>query len=237
MFGTFTRFMAIAVIGFALVAIIGATNANAQPFDKKTVIDVNQPFQIPGVTLPAGTYVMKLVDVAGSRTVVRFLNSEENTVYATILGIPDYRLEPTDQSAFSFYEAKPDTARALRSWFYPGATYGVEFVYPKAKAAEIAAASGEHVLAAEELPPAEQETVQNLEQEPIFAVEPDGHAAEIAEVHPETPVLAETPMIAPAEAPALPELPKTATPLALIGLTGLLAGGMATGLRMVRRRK
>jgi hypothetical protein len=237
MFGTFTRFMAIAVIGFAVVAIVTAPNANAQPFDKKTIIDVNQPFQIPGVTLPAGTYVMKLVDVAGSRTVVRFLNSEENTVYATILGIPDYRLEPTDKSAFSFYEAKPEAARALRSWFYPGATYGVEFVYPKAKAEEIAAASGEHVIATAELAPAEEETVQNLEQESIFAVEPDGRAAAIAEVHPETPVLAETPAVSPPAAPAVPELPRTATPLALIGLTGILAGGMATGLRIVRRRK
>jgi hypothetical protein len=229
--------MAIVVIVFAFAAVIAAPNANAQPFDKKTVIDVNQPFQIPGVTLPAGTYVMKLVDVAGSRTVVRFLNSEENKVYATILGIPDYRLEPTDKSAFSFYEAKPDTARALRSWFYPGATWGVEFVYPKAKAEEIAAVSGQHVIATEELMPAEEETVQNLEQEPIFAVEPDGRAAKIAEVHPETPVLAETPGVGPVEAPALPELPRTATPFALIGLTGLLAGGMATGLRMVCRRK
>src|SRR5581483_11621472 len=112
---------AIVVIVFAFVALFAAPSANAQPFDKKTIIDVNQPFQIPGVTLPAGTYVMKLVDVAGSRTVVRFLNSDENKVYATILGIPDYRLEPTDTSAFSFYEAKPDTARALSSWFYPGA--------------------------------------------------------------------------------------------------------------------
>ena len=79
MLGTFARYMAIVVIVFA-VAAIAAPNANAQRFDKKTIIDVNQPFQIPGVTLPAGTYVMKLVDVAGSRTVVRFLNSDENAV-------------------------------------------------------------------------------------------------------------------------------------------------------------
>src|SRR5689334_10211283 len=114
MFRTWTRVLAVAVVVFAALAL-WAPGANAQLWNKKTEITVNQPFQIPGVTLPAGKYVMKLVDVAGERTIVRFMNADEDTVYATILGIPDYKLDTPETSEFSFYEAKPGTARALHS--------------------------------------------------------------------------------------------------------------------------
>jgi len=221
----------IAVVGIALAGIwLSMPNASAQRYDKKTTMTVNQPFEIPGVALPAGKYVMKLVDVAGSRTIVRFMNADEDTIYATLLGIPDYKLTTPEKSEFSFYEAKPGTPRQLRSWFYPGDNYGIEFVYPKAKAMEIATTSGEHVIAVAELPAQPEEAVSELEEEPIFAITPSGDEAKIEEVHPLEPtVTATTP------AP-LPELPRTATPFALIGLTGLLAGGMATGLRFIRRR-
>jgi len=233
MFRSIVRSMAIAGIALAAIGAFTA-GANAQLANKKTIITTNQPIQIPGVTLPAGKYVMKLLDVAGSRTVVRFMNGDENKVYATLLGIPDYKLTTPENSDFSFYEAKPGAPRALRSWFYPGDNYGLEFVYPKAKAVEIAEATGEHVIATAEAPTEAEPSEQALIEEPIFAVEPNGKQVEIAAVHAETPLV---PAPVPTEAP-LPvlELPKTATPLPLVGLIGLLAGGLGTGLRLLRRR-
>src|SRR5689334_20075633 len=118
MFRSIVRSIVIAGIALVVVGLL-VPNANAQRYDKKTTITVNQPFEIPGVALPAGTYVMKLVDVAGTRTIVRFMNSDENAVYATVLGIPDYKLNTPENSEFSFYETTPGVPRALRSWFYP----------------------------------------------------------------------------------------------------------------------
>lgn len=231
MFRSIVRGMVIAGIALVVVGLL-VPNANAQRYDKKTTITVNQPFQIPGVALPAGTYVMKLVDVAGMRTIVRFMNSDEDTVYATVLGISDYKLDTAEKSEFSFYEATPGIPRALHSWFYPGDNYGVEFVYPKAKAVEIAKATEEPVMATEA--PAETEwNEQALLEEPVVAVQPSGEEFAIAEAPTEQPLVA-TPL-EPEPAPPAEALPKTATPFALVGLVGLLAGGMATGLRFVRR--
>jgi len=232
MFRSIARGMVIAGIALVVVGLL-VPSANAQRYDKKTTITVNQPFQIPGVALPAGTYVMKLVDVAGTRTIVRFMNSEENTVYATVLGIPDYKLDTPENSEFSFYESTPGIPRALRSWFYPGDNYGVEFVYPKAKALEIAKVAEEPVMAIET--PAETEwTEQALIEEPVVTVKPSGEEVAIVETPAETPLVAAP--IEPETAPPVEALPKTATPFALVGLLGLLAGGMATGLRSIRKR-
>ena len=59
-------------------------------------------------------------------------------VHATLLGIPDYRLKTPEKAEISFYEPQPGAPAPLRAWFYPGHNYGVEFVYPKSRAIEIA---------------------------------------------------------------------------------------------------
>jgi hypothetical protein len=230
------RTMMIVVLCLAFLAAM-APSAAAQPFDRRTIMTINQPFQVPGTALPAGKYVIRLMDTAGTRTVVQILNAEETKSYAIVLGIPDYKLKTPEKTEFSFYEAKPGNPVPLHAWFYPGNNYGVEFVYPKAKAVEIAKESGEHVIATT-IP--EPVAAAELKREPLVAIEPGGKEVEVAKVHPEAvtetrPTAAE-PKLA-AEAPkAAEELPKTASPIPLVALTGLLAAGAASVLRAVRRR-
>jgi hypothetical protein len=226
------RKLLIASVCLVIISAI-APYAGAQRFDRGTKITINQPFDTPRVALPAGTYVFRLMDVPGTRTVVQILNADETRSYGIVLGIPDYKLEAPEKTEISFYEAEPGTPSPLRAWFYPGYNYGVEFVYPKKKAVEIARTSGEHVIAA----PWEPEYVPEageLETEPLIAIEPGGKEAEVAAVHPEPaePAPAEPVLTAQAEAP---ELPKTATPLPLLALTGLLAAAAAGVLRLVRK--
>src|ERR1700674_2865352 len=89
------------VFCLAVVWSLAALTAYADDWDKATKITVNQPFEIPGTVLPAGTYVVKLVDLAGERHVVRFLSEDESKVYATLIAIPDFRLEPTDKTSIT----------------------------------------------------------------------------------------------------------------------------------------
>jgi hypothetical protein len=228
--GYLARFaLVLGVLGIGFV-----TDTDAQRYDKKTTMTINQPFQIPGTALPAGTYVIKLVDVAGHRTVVRFMDSEERKVYATLLGISDYKLKTPETSEFSFYESEAGVPRPLRAWFYPGDNYGVEFVYPKSKAIEIAKATGEHVLA-ESVPAPPEPEVTDLLKEPVAAIEPGGREVAIDQVHPEPTVPAPAAAEAPVERP-METLPKTALPFAMAGLAGLLAAGMAGAVRVVRKR-
>ena len=230
------RIVEIAVLGFLLSLMwsLTAFTAYADDWDKATKITINQPFEIPGTILPAGTYMVKLVDIASERHVVRFFSEDEKKVVATLIGIPDFRLEPTDTTSLTFYEAKPGTVRPLHAWFYPGHQFGIEFAYPEKRAVEIAEIAEEHVIATKEpevvpflseagLPP--PPTVTELLEEPLVAFEPGGAEVEIAEVHPEVTVET-SPEVTP-----IP-LPKTATPFPLIALVGLLAAGAASGLRL-----
>jgi LPXTG-motif cell wall-anchored protein len=224
------------------LAIIWAfvPNAEAQRFDRGTKITIDQPFDIPGVVaLPPGTYMFRLMDVPGIRTVVQVLNADQTKSYGIALAIPDYRLKAPEKTDITFYEAEPGMPRPVRAWFYPQYNYGVEFVYPKKRAAEIARFSGEHVIATpwepEYVPEAEE-----LENEPLIAVEPTGEEVEVAAVHPETeapPVTEAAPSepVLTAEAQP-PELPRTATPVPFIALSGLAAAGAAGVLRMFRKR-
>ena len=69
-----------------------------------------------------------------------------------------------------------------------------------------------------------------LKQAPVRAVQPSGQEVEVAQVVTPPPDLATV-----AELPE-PTLPKTASPLPLIGLFGLLALGGAFALRSVASR-
>jgi hypothetical protein len=221
-------------------------NASAQRFDRGTKITINQPFEVPGTALPAGSYVIRLMDVAGSRSVVQILNADETKSYAIVLAIPDYRLKAPDKTEISFYEAQSGAPMPLRAWFYPGYNYGVEFVYPKRKAVEIAKVSGEHVIATTRPESTKEPSAAELKTEPLIAIQPGGKEVEVATVHPEPaappvtearPAPTEPVLTAQAETPKEPvkKLPKTATPFPFVALTGLLAAGAAGALRVARR--
>jgi len=222
------------LLAFCVAVICGLTPASsyADDWDKATKITVNVPFEIPGMVLPAGAYVIKIVDMPGDHSAVRFYSEDEMTVYATVLALPDFRLNTSENTVLTFYEAAPGSPRALREWFYPGHQTGLEFAYPEKRATQIAAFTGESVPTLRETEPASV-VREKPSPAPVFEapVEPPAIAAEPA---PAPEVSPEAPAPAPAGA-ALPELPKTATPFPLVAFIGLVAGGAASGLRWIRK--
>lgn len=221
----------LAVIGAALAPV-----ASADAWDRKTVITFSGPVEIPGVhlagwgVLPAGTYVFKILDSQSDRHIVQISNKEETTVYATILAIPNFRLKATDKTVITFRERPAGQPEALRAWFYPGRNWGEEFVYPKAKALEIAKATNVPVLfTPAELPVevtepvklADRQVVQELKQAPIMAITPAGEEVVLAQVVTPPPASeVESPqLLAKTESGTLPE---TSSPLPMFGLIGLL---------------
>jgi hypothetical protein len=226
-------------LAFCLAAVwsLAGVPVYADDWDKATKITVNQPFEVPGHVLPAGTYMVRLVDIAGERHVVRFLSEDESKVFATLIAIPDFRLETTDKTSITFYEAEPANPKPLHAWFYPGHQFGVEFAYPEKRAAQIAAVTEEHVIATKEpefdFTWGPEPAVPELLEEPLVAIEPPGKEVELAEVHPEA--IAPGPALEAAPEPAPPVLPKTATPFGLIALVGFIAAAGASGLRLLGR--
>jgi hypothetical protein len=204
------------------------------------------PVEIPGVhlkgwgVLPAGTYVFKILDSQSDRHIVQIFNQDETTIYATILAIPNYRLKATDKTVITFRERAAGEPEALRAWFYPGRNWGEEFVYPKAKAMELAKITNVPVLftavdvpveVAEPIKSADAPVVVELKRAPIMAIQPTGEEVQLAvAVTPPPPV-----MVAAATEPAT-MLPATASPLPMIAMFGMLALLGAFALRATTRR-
>jgi hypothetical protein len=229
--------MALATLGtvaFGVGAV--AFRAQADGWDKMTVLTVNEPVQVSDTYLDPGTYVFKLVDVGSARHIVRILNADQTQVINIVMAIPNYRLQPTGDSRFAFWETPPGSARAMRAWFYPGDNFGQEFRYPK----EL------RQLAVSRAPQAEQQASApppTPEVTPTLAPEPPASTTTATQTDTREPVVIAqnepAAVIAQNEAPASPpasaqELPKTATPYPLIGLSGLLSFGLY-GLVRLRR--
>jgi hypothetical protein len=204
--------------------------AQADQWDKKTILTVNQPIQITDTYLDPGTYVLKLVDSSSDRHIVYIFNANQNHLINTVMAIPNYRLRPTGNSEFVFWETPPGTARAMRAWFYPGDNFGQEFTYPKhLKELAVATPAPAPPVTAPEPSPAPQPEPQAQVQEPAPQPAPAQEPPLIAQNAP--PPAAEP---APTPAPEPKELPKTATPYPLIGLGGLLSLGLYVLARIKR---
>jgi hypothetical protein len=124
--------------GFVITAILFAEVAvHADETDQTTKLTFNEPVEIPGHVLPAGTYLFKLAD-QNDMNMVQIFNADGTRVYATLPTISAQRSEPPNNTVLIM--AEPDGGRpvALLKWFYPGNTIGHEFVYPKQEEQQIA---------------------------------------------------------------------------------------------------
>ncbi len=225
-----------------LVGIALAPSAKADEWDRKTVVKFSQPIEVPGVhlkglgVLPAGTYVFKVLDSQANRHIVQIFSEDESKVYATILAIPNYRLQSTDKTVIMFSERPAGQPEALRGWFYPGRRWGEEFVYPKARAVELAKTSNEPVLYSETeiqpevtapIPSVTEPVVAQMQKAPVKAVQPSGQEVELAQVVTAPPV---------EMAQARPQaLPATGSSLPLTALLGLLALGAAAAIGFTQK--
>ena len=113
-----------------LCAVFGA-GVRADTWDKKTIVTFSESVEIPGQVLPAGTYVFKLANTVSDRHIVQIWTEDETHILATIIAVPNYRLELSNRPVFEFDERPGNSPMALRSWFHPGDNSGQEFVYPR----------------------------------------------------------------------------------------------------------
>lgn len=204
----------------ALLSATFAVGARADTeYNKRTVVTFKEPVEIPGQVLPAGKYTIELMDSMANRNIVQFFNADRTQLVATVLAINNYRLEATGESVMTFAERPGNAPSALKAWFYPGNRWGQEFVYPKERAVQLAQVTNEPIPAVE----SEPAKVEELKSEPIIVETPQQTEVAIAEVpsfiRHETGNLQE------------PLLPKTASPVPMIALFGVLAVSLGFMLR------
>ena len=117
--------LTVPVLALSVMGMFAPT-VKADERDKKTDITINQAIEVEGTVLPAGSYVLKLVD-SSDRHLVSIWNEDENRLIATVFTSPIYRVQPPDNSEFKFYESSVGQPPALHAWFYPGDQTGFEF--------------------------------------------------------------------------------------------------------------
>jgi cell division septation protein DedD len=224
-------------IGFiGLLTAAFAPTAQADQWDKRTILTVNEPIQVPTQVLSPGKYVMRLLDSPSNRHIVQVFNGDGTHLITTVIAIPNYRLQPTGHSQFTFWETAPGQPKAMRAWFYPGDNFGQEFVYRNRQALAIASIS--HTETPVPQPVAEVATpaaVESREEQPAQ------ETAEVAQVTPPPPPPVAEPQSEPQAdrmqtPPSAPpdSLPHTASPMPWIGLTGLLSLAASFALRLKR---
>lgn len=210
-----------AFAGTFVVSLLVATfaiGARADELNRRSVIKFSQPVEIPGQVLPAGTYTMELFDTFSYRHIVRFYNADRTQLFATVLAIPNYRLEPTGDTVMTFMERPANAPTALKAWFYPNDKFGQEFVYPKERAVQLAQETHETIPAVQ----TEPASIEELKSEPIVAETPQEKEVTVAEAFPIEPRAVDT---------LAPTLPKTASPVPFVGLVGMLSVGLALALK------
>jgi hypothetical protein len=229
----------------ALMSWAFVVGAKAGEWDKSTKVTFNAPVEIPGIgaqVLPAGTYVFRLLDSQADRNMVQILNERQDHVYSTILAIPNSRLQATDKTVITFRERASGQPEAIRAWFFPGDRLGQEFVYPKARAIELAKQTNQPVLTMPtEMAPYLAEPVKSTDEPaavalihaPIQAVVPTGEVVPMTVVV--APPLVQTASVRTTE--TYRSLPRTAGSLPLFGLIGLMAIVGGFGLFFLSKRR
>lgn len=234
-----------ASVSCATLIVAGlAPEARADAWNKKTIITITEPMQVPKKVLEPGKYVFKLADSQSDRHIVQIFSADEKHLITTILAIPNYRLKVKGKSEFGFWETPAGQPRALRAWFYPGDNFGHEFAYPPSMSTEITTyakqtppttySNTDEDLATAKVEENKTETETYAVAEPTKTPEPEV-VAQVREPEPAPAPVAE----APAPAPAVvveqadrpePALPHTASNYPLIGLIGLLSLGAFTAM-------
>ena len=222
----------------ALAAILALpASARADEYNKLTKLTFSGPVQIPGHTLPAGTYTFKLADT-NDRHVVRISDKSDMKVIATLLAIPDQRLDPSDKPIVMFKETPAGTPPAIQAWFYPGSTIGDEFVYPRTQAIRIAKATHRSVLSMAD----KSANESDMRSAQVGRVGENGEPADETAAAAPPPASTATSGTTGSTTASIAapmrharRLPQTASPLALYELMSGLALAGAFGLRRFTR--
>jgi hypothetical protein len=242
-----TRLMSSACAAAMLLTLSATpTFAQGQPLDSRTEFTFNQPVELPGVTLPPGTYIFRFVDGTTGRKVMQVQAKDaSNKTYGMFLTINAERPRPSDDAELRFLETPAGQPAAVKTWWYPGNTIGREFIYPKSQARRLAQATNQTVLTTQ----AENVTNEQMSTADLAYVNQSGQETaltddQLVEAAANTPPVGATAQqsttsaqsttaadrnMAAARTPAQEgtmaraSLPRTATPLAGIGLLGMLS--------------
>ena len=127
----------VAAISFWLAFLIAVTPVRADESNQATLFTFNQPVQIPGHVLPAGTYLFEIVNNF-NHEIVRISNADRTNLIALIQARPAVEKGFTGKAAIVLAERGMSQPAAIVAWCYQGRVEGHQFLYPKQLQEEVA---------------------------------------------------------------------------------------------------
>jgi len=113
----------------ALLLVALPSRAQADEFDKSTLFTFDAPVALPGVTLPAGTYLFRLADPNDESSVIAVYDQTGQTCYGMFDTIRVRESGSTDDPSIQFAEGHRGAPERVAAWFYPGERTGWQFMY------------------------------------------------------------------------------------------------------------
>ena len=121
-----TRFKTTA-LALGLLAAAAAPVLRADGHNKETRLSIAQPLRIQNTVLAPGEYVFRLTSPDANHSMVSIYNADGSRLEAVVVGFSVYRADAGDKKSFTVSESQGNQPRALKSWFYRGDNFGVEF--------------------------------------------------------------------------------------------------------------
>ena len=127
----FARKIVHTLCGVVLLGVL-ATSAASATFDTRraTYFTFSRSVQLPGVTLPAGTYVFEVANAGSLSNVVLVRSRDRSKVYAFKMTHMVYRPSSRNlEAAITFGETSAGNPPPVKAWYPQSETTGREFIY------------------------------------------------------------------------------------------------------------
>ena len=223
------RYVSAAVLVVLVCAL--ASGANAFTSDKRTYFTFNRPVALPGMTLPAGTYMFRIANTETSRNIIQVSNKQGTESYALLMTIQAQRPDVPKDSEIRFLETASGAPAAVGTYWYMGERTGYEFIYSKEQLAALNR-SGQPAPVVPPIADTEKSTdVVDGAGTPAVASPAESQIARAQQPAQPAPQSAQPEQ--PAAGSTREQLPKTGSPLALLLLGGVAAAGL--GVKLLRK--
>jgi hypothetical protein len=127
----FARRIVHMLCGVVLLGVLATSSTGAFGNGTRTThFTFSGAVQLPGVTLPAGTYTFEVANPGTGSDVVKVMSRDRSKLYALKITRSIYRpalrnLKPT----ITFGETPAGTPPPVKAWYPDGETRGREFIY------------------------------------------------------------------------------------------------------------
>jgi hypothetical protein len=165
------------LLAASLVVAAASAHIHAQSaaVNKRTFLTFNRAVQVPGATLPAGTYLFRIAN-PNAQTIWQILDEHGRHILATFyfVSTKERTVQEINRAGgkpvVRFHETPQGVAPAMKALYYPTEAAGSFFLYPRAQAEQIAAVTHQPVLATDSDP-----TKSPLAH--VITIQPDAGAA------------------------------------------------------------